>query len=77
MSDEDLKKTRKLSRGKEWALEGTRNFKAEAQREANHIRKTTGASVRIRPYTGGWAIYVRRDYRKEPRQQYGPRATRV
>lgn len=77
MSDAKLKPTRRLVKGKEWELAGTRNFKAEAEREANHIRKTTGASVRVKPYSGGWAIYVRKDYRKKGSRQYGPADTRV
>lgn len=77
MSDIELNPTRRLSKGKEWALAGTRNFKVEAQREANHIRKTTGASVRIKSFSTGWAIYVRKDYRKKGARQFGPKDTRV
>lgn len=77
MAERNLKSTRRLSKGKEWVLSGTRNFKKEAEREANHIRVTTGASVRIKEYKTGWAIYVRSDYRKKGARQYGVPDVRV
>lgn len=66
----ELKPTRRLAKNKEWSLVGTRQLKAEAEREANHIRKTSKSSVRIKKFSEGWAIYVRTVY-------YGGKKERV